>query len=170
MVRIDSKTKRKIFVCFLPLIVHIVLVILAIIFSCVVLPYSDDLMTWKRQAFFIVMCRIYYASTILLLPIIGMVRYYVIWGDLDKVSSYKQGIKSCMFLSTICMVAFFGIAIAGIVFSVSGIRDMPYFGLFFVVIVAAILYLCVVVMFAGDFLEVFHQIRVYMKNKQRWRM
>ena len=156
----------KFLFCLSPLIVHIILVILFIVFYHKLPPTNGDRILIKRHNSFKFKFIAYCASSIFLFPIISILKYYTILGDCEKVFEKKQDIKSCMFGSIICAIVFLGIAVAGIIYGLTDLGFIKYNVLFFIISVVAVLYLCVVIMFTVNFFDKFKEVDMWLKEKR----
>lgn len=89
MAKKQQRFKYKIWLCLIPIILHVVLsVIMAIVSKNLPpLPHlSCATEEMKVKALFIIMCYVYYASIIFLFPTIFMARYYyMLSSNIEKV-------------------------------------------------------------------------------------
>ncbi len=158
MAKKQQRFKYKIWLCLIPIILHVVLsVIMAIVSKNLPpLPHlSCATEEMKIKALFIIMCYVYYASIIFLFPTIFMARYYYIFSiNIEKLLERKRGIKARIATSAVGAAFYLLIAIMGLWGVLGSMSKMQHFVIFFPVSVITIFYLVVTRMFLRDFYSI----------------
>ncbi|MDD4120486.1 MAG: hypothetical protein PHG90_02715 [Clostridia bacterium] len=152
MPKLDKK-KVEIWLCLVPLFLHIILSIIIAIVSKNLPPLphlSSGPEEMKVKAMFYVMCYIYYASIIFLFPAILMVRFYVISNDFEGIKKYLRGIKANIVASEVGNIFYLSIVVGGLLFGFTYISKMLHFVVFFPSIIVEVIYMGITIKFRYD--------------------
>ncbi|HQC55191.1 MAG TPA: hypothetical protein PKX91_05675 [Clostridia bacterium] len=115
MAKVDSATRRKIVFCFLPLIMHVVLSIIAIVLIEDMknrIP-KDESRYWYGMilsTFFWLFISMS-SSIFTLFPTIYMAFCYGISGNKNRIAKHRPGIIACIILTVIFLIWYLGVSI-----------------------------------------------------------
>lgn len=153
MTKMIIEFRHKSWLCLTPIAMHLVFLFVTVVLSNNLPPLqANDMMGFKMQAMFIILCYIYSASFIFLLPLIFISIYYAIAGKKASGKKFKRQIspKACMVYSIVGATLYLGVAIGGLIFGAVYIFQMSYYMVFCMIIAVAICYIGIVIFFAKD--------------------